>query len=165
MWVPRNRKVIGNWRFVTMCPGIKREYLDMIFDPFKRLSHRKGNEPGLGLGLAISRKIVESYGGRIWCTSQLGAGTSFFFTLPKVGALANAESIPSVPIASVEPVGVTQPLARILLIDDNKADIELNRIMLMEDAKLHCDISSAHDGKEGFKPHCGMRRMQAILSI
>ncbi len=142
----------GYWQLLVRDngPGIESEYFEKIFTPFQRLSHRKEDEPGLGLGLAINRKIVESYGGRIWCESQPGVGTSFLFTLPKIAASVAAESNNLIHIAPLNgTVGPTQTLARILLVDDSRADIELNRIMLTEDAKLHCDILSARDGKEG----------------
>jgi PAS domain S-box-containing protein len=59
--------------------GFKQEYERHIFGLFKRL-HR--NEyAGTGLGLAICKRIVERLGGRIWAESELGAGSTFFFTL------------------------------------------------------------------------------------
>jgi len=131
-------------------PGIAAEYCAKIFDPFKRLSHRKEDGPGLGLGLAINRKIVESHGGKIWCESVLGTGTSFLFTLPKATAIAAPESVVSIPALSLntKPADATRALARILLVDDNESDIELARIMLIEDGKLRCDFLTARDGKE-----------------
>jgi signal transduction histidine kinase len=61
--------------------GIKAEQLDRIFEPFHRL-HAPSRYAGVGLGLAICRKIVERHKGRIWCTSTLGEGSAFHFTLP-----------------------------------------------------------------------------------
>jgi signal transduction histidine kinase len=55
--------------------------LERIFLPFERL--KGGERTGAGLGLAIGRAIVERHGGRIWAESQVGEGTTFFFTLPK----------------------------------------------------------------------------------
>jgi two-component system, chemotaxis family, sensor kinase Cph1 len=60
--------------------GIDPTYWPSLFDPFKRLH---GSEiPGVGLGLAICKKIVETHGGRIWIESEAGAGATFLFTVP-----------------------------------------------------------------------------------
>ena len=68
-------------------PGIPEEDLARIFDRFWRAEGVK--EKGTGLGLAIAKGIVEAHGGTIWAESQLGHGSSFFFTLP----LAEVERI------------------------------------------------------------------------
>jgi len=58
-------------------PGIDKQTLHRIFDPFFTTKPK-----GLGMGLAISRAIIESHGGQLWVDSQPGAGASFHFTLP-----------------------------------------------------------------------------------
>ncbi len=63
--------------------GIPEHHYTTIFEPFKRL-HSQGEFEGTGLGLATCKKIVEQHGGAIWCKSEVGQGTSFFFTVPLV---------------------------------------------------------------------------------
>ncbi len=57
--------------------GISSDSLDHLFDPFFTTKSQ-----GLGMGLSISRTIVEAHGGRLWATSDVGEGTVFHFTLP-----------------------------------------------------------------------------------
>jgi two-component system sensor histidine kinase ChiS len=64
-------------------PGIATEYQDLIFTTFYQIeSSRIRESEGLGLGLSITKKIVESAGGRIWVTSEIGKGSCFTFTIP-----------------------------------------------------------------------------------
>lgn len=62
--------------------GIPPEHVPHLFDPFWQALHRQ--EGGAGLGLAISRGIVEAHYGRIWAESEVGVGSTFYFTIPVV---------------------------------------------------------------------------------
>jgi len=62
--------------------GIEKEYQDKIFEMFKRL-HGKGTYEGTGIGLAICKKIMNQYNGKIWVSSKVGLGSTFHIVLPK----------------------------------------------------------------------------------
>jgi signal transduction histidine kinase len=63
--------------------GIPAEALPRLFRRFSRVQSAAANDaPGTGLGLYISKALVEAHGGRIWVQSAVGRGSTFSFTLP-----------------------------------------------------------------------------------
>jgi len=63
-------------------PGIPAEYHIEVFDDFFRLPQTENQSDGMGLGLAIARRLVSNMGGKIWVESEPGAGCKFSFIIP-----------------------------------------------------------------------------------
>jgi PAS domain S-box-containing protein len=78
----------AQWKFSVTDngPGIKQQHFGKIFQLFQTLAPRDRVESS-GVGLALVKKIVEMYGGHVWVESTVGAGSTFFFTLPRSSAI------------------------------------------------------------------------------
>ena len=74
-------------------PGIPTDQLETVFARFVQVT--KNDRRGVGLGLYISKSIVQGHGGRIWAESTMGQGSTFFITLPIDNELEGATSEPS----------------------------------------------------------------------
>jgi PAS domain S-box-containing protein len=87
--------IAGGWRVdvVDTGPGIPAELQGQLFEPFNRLGAEHGGVQGAGIGLVITRRLVEAMGGRIGLESRPGEGCRFWFELPS--------AVPDDPAAAV----------------------------------------------------------------
>jgi signal transduction histidine kinase len=63
--------------------GIPKDQQDRLFKPYSRVNADRQRHPGLGLGLALSKQVIELHGGKIWVDSEMGKGSVFSFFLPR----------------------------------------------------------------------------------
>lgn len=133
----------GRIRFTvtdTGC-GIRAEELSQLFQPFSRVGERSQAIEGAGLGLVISRRLVELLGGSLLVESAFGQGSQFWFTLslPAVTAPMPVVAVPNTPV-----IGYRGPRRRVLIADDKRE----NRAVLVDMlAPLGFRVAEAANGQ------------------
>jgi signal transduction histidine kinase/ActR/RegA family two-component response regulator len=131
--------------------GLSEEQVASLFQPFNRLGQEAGPHEGTGIGLVVTRHLVEMMGGTIGVRSTAGTGSVFWIELRESGAIAR----PAAPAAAAErPAAPPRPAlepgavaATVLCVEDNPANLELVRSMLgfRPDVRL----LTASDGRKG----------------
>jgi signal transduction histidine kinase/ActR/RegA family two-component response regulator len=108
-------------------PGIAKEKLALLFSPFERLGAERGAVEGTGIGLALSKGLVEAMSGRIGVDSELGNGTTFWIELPI--AEGNSPKDSAAPKADLERLNTSVvadgQTVVVLYIEDNESNFHL----------------------------------------
>jgi signal transduction histidine kinase/CheY-like chemotaxis protein len=143
--------------------GVAAEDHLRIFDSFQQGTRPAGQAEGTGLGLTLSKRIVELHGGRIWVESEVGTGSTFGFTLP-----AGSEEPMSapVPLAGMDSVLTTKPAPgpgpTVVVVEDDRRSFDLLRAHL-EAAGVR--VVGARDGEEGLDTVRRLSPAGVILDI
>jgi PAS domain S-box-containing protein len=130
--------------------GIAQKDQQSVFEKFKQVGDTLSNKPkGTGLGLPICKEIIEHYGGRIWLESELGKGSTFFFTLPitrKKETKAPKAEAPEAKREEAEvPAKEGKAGKKILVVDD---EANIRRFLKHELGNRGYQVLEASGGKE-----------------
>jgi PAS domain S-box-containing protein len=127
--------------------GLPPDMLLQLFQPFNRLGQERSTEEGTGIGLVMSKRLVELMGGRIGVESKVGLGSVFWFEL-------NSATEPHLEVEATEPpaIATTQfqrgaDLRTLLYVEDNPANLKLIEQLIAR--RLDIRLLSARDGIVG----------------
>jgi PAS domain S-box-containing protein len=122
--------------------GIAADRLAQLFQPFNRLGAEMGRIEGTGIGLVITRRLLEDMGGRIGVDSIRGHGSTFWFELPV------ADEFAAVPVPLTQPVAAVDRKPRILVAEDYLPNQNILRLQLQS---LGCNVDMVANGAEALE--------------
>jgi CheY-like chemotaxis protein len=129
--------------------GLSPEQLAQLFQPFNRLGKENSTEEGTGIGLVVTKRLVELMGGTIGADSEVGVGSVFWFELN----LTVAPQLTTLGAEHAEQARLPAPLGAhlhtLLYVEDNPANLELVEQLISRRSDLH--LLSAADGNMGIE--------------
>lgn len=132
--------------------GVPEADRERIFESFQQGGRGSSREEGTGLGLTLSRRIVELLGGRMWLTSEVGVGSTFGFSLP-AGDTEAADQPGDVVLAQADEV---------VVIEDDRPSLDLLTAYL---AGAALQVTTARDGQSGLEAVRRVRPAAVLLDI
>ena len=144
-------------------PGVAAEDRQRIFDSFQQGARLPGQAEGTGLGLTLSKRILELHGGRIWVDSGAGKGSTFGFALPAGSGEPALTSVPQVGLDSGLPTELAPgPGPTVVVVEDDRRSFDLLRAYL---EAAGARVLSARDGVEGLDTVRRLSPAGVILDI
>ncbi len=143
--------------------GVPAEDRERIFDSFQQGTRHSEQTEGTGLGLTLSKRILELHGGRIWVESEAGKGSTFGFALPTRSGEPASTSVPQANLESGLPTeSAPGPGPTVVVVEDDRRSFDLLRVYL-EGAGAR--VVSARDGKEGLDTVRRLNPAGVVLDI
>jgi len=127
--------------------GLTPDKLANLFQPFNRLGQEAGIEVGTGIGLVVSKQLVQLMGGSIGVESTVGVGSVFWIELNAGGPAETGSEALSSSVATLSGTGSGGPLRTVLYVEDNPANLMLVTKLLARRPDIF--LLSAKDGRSG----------------
>ena len=127
--------------------GLPPEKRAQLFQPFNRLGQEASGEEGTGIGLVVSKRLVELMGGEIGVESAVGVGSVFWFELDLAAAPQLPADADELPVLTPAPVEHDAGLRTLLYVEDNRANLQLVEQLIARRSDMR--LLSAVDGLGG----------------
>lgn len=132
--------------------GVPEADRERIFESFQQGGRGPSREEGTGLGLTLSRRIVELFHGRMWLDTEVGAGSTFGVAIP----------VPDPGADAPPPVPVPRPASHVVVIEDDRASLDLLTAYL---SGIDVQVTAARDGRTGLETVRQVRPAAVLLDI
>ncbi len=140
--------------------GLPPEMMKQLFQPFNRLGQERSTEEGTGIGLVMSKRLVEMMGGIIGVESTVGLGSVFWFELNSANEpQLEADLTPLKKALSMEQAPSVMPLRTLLYVEDNPANLKLIEQLIARRPDIR--LLSARDGTTGI--HLARTNLPALI--
>ncbi len=131
-------------------PGITAEGLERLFVPFERLGQELGEVEGTGLGLVVSKQLMEAMGGSLHAKSQVGKGSTFWVELPLATDTFESKGEEAGPMHEPATAPAESSAATVLYIEDNVSNVQVIKTVI-ERLRPQWRLLSAQDGQSGLQ--------------